>query len=43
MQAKRIDVGILGATGMVGQQFIRQLPATLVQPGVARRKRALRG
>lgn len=25
MQAKRIDVGILGATGMVGQQFIRQL------------------
>jgi aspartate-semialdehyde dehydrogenase len=25
MQAKRIDVGILGATGMVGQQFIKQL------------------
>ncbi len=25
MQSKRIDVGILGATGMVGQQFIRQL------------------
>jgi aspartate-semialdehyde dehydrogenase len=25
MPAKRIDVGILGATGMVGQQFIRQL------------------
>src|SRR3954468_23281013 len=25
MQAKRIDVGILGATGMVGRQFIRQL------------------
>jgi len=25
MQAKRIDVGVLGATGMVGQQFIRQL------------------
>lgn len=25
MQFKRIDVGILGATGMVGQQFIRQL------------------
>jgi aspartate-semialdehyde dehydrogenase len=25
MQVKRIDVGILGATGMVGQQFIRQL------------------
>ena len=28
MQAsKRIDVGVLGATGMVGQQFIRQLAA----------------
>jgi aspartate-semialdehyde dehydrogenase len=25
MQTKRIDVGVLGATGMVGQQFIRQL------------------
>ena len=25
MQSKRIDVGILGATGMVGQQFIKQL------------------
>jgi aspartate-semialdehyde dehydrogenase len=25
MEPKRIDVGILGATGMVGQQFIRQL------------------
>jgi aspartate-semialdehyde dehydrogenase len=25
MSAKRIDVGILGATGMVGQQFIKQL------------------
>lgn len=25
MQNKRIDVGVLGATGMVGQQFIRQL------------------
>ncbi|MEP6592091.1 MAG: aspartate-semialdehyde dehydrogenase [Acidobacteriota bacterium] len=25
MQAKRIDVGVLGATGMVGQQFITQL------------------
>ena len=25
MQSKRIDVGVLGATGMVGQQFIRQL------------------
>jgi aspartate-semialdehyde dehydrogenase len=25
MESKRIDVGILGATGMVGQQFIRQL------------------
>jgi aspartate-semialdehyde dehydrogenase len=25
MQFKRIDVGILGATGMVGQQFIKQL------------------
>jgi aspartate-semialdehyde dehydrogenase len=25
MQVKRIDVGILGATGMVGQQFIKQL------------------
>jgi aspartate-semialdehyde dehydrogenase len=25
MSTKRIDVGILGATGMVGQQFIRQL------------------
>lgn len=25
MQSKRIDVGILGATGMVGQQFITQL------------------
>jgi aspartate-semialdehyde dehydrogenase len=25
MQPKRIDVGVLGATGMVGQQFIRQL------------------
>jgi aspartate-semialdehyde dehydrogenase len=25
MPAKRIDVGILGATGMVGQQFIKQL------------------
>jgi aspartate-semialdehyde dehydrogenase len=27
MQAvrKRIDVGVLGATGMVGQQFVRQL------------------
>ncbi len=25
MQQKRIDVGILGATGMVGQQFLRQL------------------
>jgi aspartate-semialdehyde dehydrogenase len=25
MAPKRIDVGILGATGMVGQQFIRQL------------------
>ena len=25
MQMKRIDVGVLGATGMVGQQFIRQL------------------
>ena len=24
---RRIDVGILGATGMVGQQFIRQLAA----------------
>jgi aspartate-semialdehyde dehydrogenase len=27
MQSKRIDVGILGATGMVGQQFIRLLAA----------------
>ncbi|MEN3340375.1 MAG: aspartate-semialdehyde dehydrogenase [Acidobacteriota bacterium] len=27
MQVKRIDVGILGATGMVGQQFIKQLAA----------------
>jgi aspartate-semialdehyde dehydrogenase len=27
MQSKRLDVGILGATGMVGQQFIRQLAA----------------
>ena len=25
MHSKRIDVGVLGATGMVGQQFIRQL------------------
>src|SRR3954463_725275 len=25
MQTKKIDVGVLGATGMVGQQFIRQL------------------
>jgi aspartate-semialdehyde dehydrogenase len=25
MQTKRIDVGVLGATGMVGQQFIKQL------------------
>jgi aspartate-semialdehyde dehydrogenase len=25
MQHKRIDVGVLGATGMVGQQFLRQL------------------
>ena len=25
MQTKRIEVGVLGATGMVGQQFIRQL------------------
>ena len=25
MTSKRIDVGVLGATGMVGQQFIRQL------------------
>jgi aspartate-semialdehyde dehydrogenase len=25
MEPKRIDVGILGATGMVGQQFLRQL------------------
>jgi aspartate-semialdehyde dehydrogenase len=25
MESKRIDVGILGATGMVGQQFLRQL------------------
>ena len=25
MESKRIDVGVLGATGMVGQQFIRQL------------------
>jgi aspartate-semialdehyde dehydrogenase len=25
MQTNRIDVGVLGATGMVGQQFIRQL------------------
>lgn len=27
MQHKRIDVGVLGATGMVGQQFLRQLAA----------------
>src|SRR4026208_1834710 len=25
MASTRIDVGVLGATGMVGQQFIRQL------------------
>ena len=25
MQTKRLEVGVLGATGMVGQQFIRQL------------------
>jgi aspartate-semialdehyde dehydrogenase len=29
MQSKRIDVGILGATGMVGQQFIKQLAGHL--------------
>lgn len=27
MTSQRIDVGILGATGMVGQQFVRQLAA----------------
>ena len=27
MTSKRVDVGILGATGMVGQQFVRQLIA----------------
>jgi aspartate-semialdehyde dehydrogenase len=26
-QARRIDVGILGATGTVGQQFVRLLAA----------------
>ena len=25
MRAKRIEVGVLGATGMVGQQFISRL------------------
>ena len=39
-----IEVGILGATGMVGQQFIRVAgSASVVQADLARRQRALGG
>ena len=41
MESKRIDVGILGATGMVGQQFIRQLTTILVPAGLAGGERAI--
>jgi len=40
---KRIEVGVLGATGMVGQQFINLLAATLVRAHLARGQRAVRG
>ena len=41
---ERIDVGILGATGMVGQQFIAAARgSSVVQARVACRQRAIRG
>ena len=41
---KRIEVGVLGATGMVGQQFINQLAGhPWFELDVARRERALGG
>jgi aspartate-semialdehyde dehydrogenase len=39
----RINVGVLGATGMVGQQFISRLAIIVVQRLVARREQAIRG
>ena len=40
---RRIDVGVLGATGMVGQQFVGAAGrAPVVPPELARRERALR-